>query len=230
MRTHRIFVLLAALVILAPASADIISEIDLEIYQIDNIAVNSDYYAATGQLQWSQGGIASLKHQTGSDKYRVTVNGLWTDVTDLTQPGGLAEASFASGSFDITFYDMTDPGKTNPIASLAGVLYPGYDYHEGETQENPSELYGSAPIRLTSWNVPGYTWAETVGPSGDMGGLTATTSNLFGTLGDIADYQSDWDSDNTIVTILADESGIPEPTTIALLGFGALVLLRRRRS
>ena len=71
--------------------------------------------------------------------------------------------------------------------------------------------------------MPGYQWSELIGA---MGGMTATTSVL--TQVNISDYLSNWDSDNTIITIMADESGIPEPVTICLLGLGGLALLKKR--
>jgi hypothetical protein len=206
-----------------PAVAQV--PVDEIVFQIDNIAVRSDYDAATGELVWSQGAIAVLKHASGEQKYRVTIDGMWSGVTDNSS-GTIAAASFAGGSFDIDFFALTDVSKSTVLASLSGELFPGYTYEEAEQEENPTKLYGAAPIRLTAWNVPGYVWAESLGA---MGGLTATTSNLGGVLGNIDDYAADWWSTNTIVSILADESGIPEPMTIALLGLGALGLLRRKK-
>jgi hypothetical protein len=225
MRIRWILSLLLLLGVALPVAAQM--PVDEIVFQIDNIAVRSDYDAATGELVWSQGAIAVLKHASGEQKYRVTIDGTWSGVTDNSS-GTVAAASFDTGSFDIVFFAMTDPTKSTPLADLSGVLFPGYTYEEAEQEENPTKLYGAAPIRLTTWNVPGYVWAEDVGPAGAMGGLTATTTNLFSNWGNIDDYAADWWSTNTIVTILADESGIPEPMTIALLGLGALGLLRKR--
>jgi hypothetical protein len=204
-----------------PASATIVDKV---VFEIDSLSVNSDFYASTGQLVWSNGGIATLRYAGGTAKYRVTVNATWSDLTDLSQPGGKAKASFGSGSFMASFFNLSDSGKTNPIASAGGTLYSSFNFNEQETQENPSELYGAAVVQLTSWNVPGFTWLEGLySPAG----LTATTSNISPT--NIVNYQSDWSSDNTIVTLLADESGIPEPATICLLGLGAAGLISRRK-
>ncbi len=202
-------------------------EIDEIIFEVDSFSVESEFEAGTGiggrgLLTWSQGGFAILKHTAGQQTYRVKVSGMFDDMTDLSV-GGVAQASFDVGSISVNLFELTDPGKTTSIGEFVALLYSGFSYIETETAENPSELYGAAVIKMDSWSVPGYQWSEVIGA---MGGMTATTSVL--TQGNISDYQSNWDSDNTIVTIMADESGIPEPATICLLGLGGLALLKKR--
>jgi hypothetical protein len=221
MRKRTIVLLLFFLTIAIPAGAEVVN---MEVDQIDNLAVTSNFNVATGQLTWSKGGVAKLYDDGGAiSNLRVNVSATFSGVTDLSS-GGLASASFSAGNFNIDFF--SDISKQNYVGSVAGEIYPGgvYLYNEGETQENPSRLYGSAPMRLTSWTLAGYTWAESLG---SMGGVTATTTNLTPT--NISDYQSDWSSKNTIVKILADETGIPEPATVCLLGLGAAGLISRRK-
>lgn len=215
-------VFLLLLFVAVPAYA---ATVDRVVFEIDSLSVNSDFYASTGQLIWTNGGLATLRYAGGTTKYRVSVNATWSDLTDLSPLGGPAKASFGEGSFSATFYNLVDSGKTTPIASAGGTLYSSFNFNEQETQENPSELYGAAVVQLTSWNVPGYTWLEGLN---SPAGLTATTSNINPS--NIVNYQSDWSSDNTIITLLADESGIPEPATVCLLGLGALGLIRRKRA
>jgi hypothetical protein len=219
----KLFFMLLMCALAVPASAETINKI---VFQIDDLAVNADYDASLGCLTWSQGGVAILNYATGSDRYRVTLNGSWEGATDMSKPGGIAAASFAAGSFNVTFFTLADKLKTAPIANLSGSLFSNAcSYFESETSQDPSQLYGAALIKLDSWNVPGYVWADALG---DPGGLTATTSNLV--QWNINDYQSNWKSSNTIVTILADQTGfVPEPATICLLGLGALAALRRGR-
>jgi hypothetical protein len=222
MRMKKSVLLLLLFFLTVPALADYV--VDKVVFEIDSLSVNSDFYAGTQQLQWTNGGFASVKWNGGTTRYRVTFNGTWGDMLDLTQPGGPAKASFGTGSFSATFFNLTDSTKSNPIASASGSLYSGFRYNERETQESPSELYGAAIVKLDTWSVPGFTWIEGLGAPA---GLTATTSNITPT--NVISYQFDWNSDNTIITILADESGIPEPATVCLLGLGAAGLVSRRK-
>lgn len=221
MRMKTFFSVALMCAVAVPASAVTVDKI---VFQIDDLAVQSNYDAALGQLVWSQGGVAILHHAAGTDRYRVTVNGLWDDVTDMSV-GETAAAVFDTGSFNVTFFALADSTKSTPIGNLSGSLFSGANYYfESETADNPSELYGAALIKLDSWMLTGFQWAENLG---DPGGLTASTSNLV--QWDIDNYQFNWRSNNTIVTILADESGIPEPATICMLGLGAVAALRRNR-
>jgi hypothetical protein len=218
-------ILFSVFVLTAPAMAEyLVDAMDMSVSEIDNLAVKSNFDAVTGVLSWSRGGIATMFYDTGSTPYRVNVTGTLSGITD-TSSAGLASATFSSGTFSINFYAMSDGGKTTSLGNLSGELFPGYSYHEGETAQNPSQLYGSAPMRINTFSFNGYHWSEALG---EMGGLTATTTNLGGNLGNISNYQSNWTSNNTIVRLLADESGIPEPATIILLGLGGLGLLRKR--
>ena len=224
MRKLGTVILTLALMISGAASA---IEIDEIVFEIDNFSVESEFEAGggigeRGRLTWSQGGFAILKHAAGQQIYRVRVSGILNDMTDLSV-GGVAQASFDVGNLNVNLFALADPAKTTSIGSFAASLFSGFSYIETETAENPSELYGAAIVKMDSWSVPGYQWSELIGA---MGGMTATTSVL--TQINISDYQSDWDSDNTIVTLMADESGIPEPATIALLGLGGLALLKKR--
>jgi hypothetical protein len=228
MSKHVIVLLFLVLVITVPASAapapTSVQSMDVEVSEIDNLAVHSSYNAATHQLTWSNGGVATLYYETGNTKFRVNVDATFDSMTD-TSLNGLASATFSSGSFTVNFYAMTDTSKTTSLGSTAGQFWPGWTYKEGEILENPSKLYGSVPMELISWSLPGYAWSEGLWAEG---GLTATTTNISPT--NISDYQSNWSSSNTVVKLLADETGIPEPATMCLFGLGAALISRRKRS
>jgi hypothetical protein len=222
MRMKKGVFLLLLFYLAVPASAAVVDKV---VFEIDSLSVNSDFYDGTQQqLIWSNGGFATLRTNSGPTRYRVTINATWGDLIDLTQPGGPAKASFGTGTFSASFFELVDINKTHSIASASGSLYSSFRYNEQETQESPSELYGAAVVKLDTWNVPGFTWLEGLGAPA---GLTATTSNITPT--NVISYQFNWTSDNTIVTLLADESGIPEPATMILFGLGAAGLVSRRK-
>ncbi len=230
MRMRCVVLLFALFGLSVAAYADLVVMDTLEIYQMDNLGVKSNFNAdggggGGGLLGWSSGTYAKLRYDSSVATYRCIVSGQWDNMTDLSQ-GGLADASFATGGFTVTFFATSDPGKTNPLGSAVISLYSGWSYREGETAQNPSTLLGKAVVKIDSWTLPGYQWAE---PIGSPAGLSATSSNLFGNLGNISDYQSDWWTNNTIVTVMADESAIPEPATMALLALGGLAVLSKKR-
>jgi hypothetical protein len=215
---------LICLFLTVPAKTSIVQS--LEVPEIDNIAVNSSFDAATGTLTWSNGGIATLYYDTGNSKYRVTVDATMSGITDTSQ-NDTASASFSSCTFTINFYSLSDTQKQTSIGYLSGDLYPGYQYSESAIQENPTQLYGSAIVQLADFSFSGYAWSKAMGAKD---GLAATTSNLFGNWGNIDNYQSDWASNNTIVKLVANATGIPEPASILLLSLGGLALIRKRRA
>jgi hypothetical protein len=197
------------------------------VFEVQESGVHADFTAAVppsitncGTLDWTGGTIAKVYTTTGTNIYYPTVDAAFINGND-TSSGGLASAVFGDMSFTVWLY--TTPLRTTLLGSITGTLYNNsFDYVEQEISlSGGSVLDGAAVIKLTSFNVSGYSWIEAIGERTGMRSETSLTS-------DIANYQSNWHSTNTVITVLADESGIPEPATIGLLTLGGLLLRRKK--
>jgi len=202
----------AALALLAaPALASVVQ---LQII----LGVSGNFSAAAGTLAWSDGvSILVIDDEANIYEYGVVVDSTFDGCHD-TSAGGVASAYFTAGNWSVLVKD----GATS-IMTIAGSLVS--NYNEGET--GPGSLYGGAVANVSSITVhdPSY-FGSTVSFAGDNTiGIIATTALA----GDINNYASDWSSSNVIINLLADESAIPEPATMTLLGLGALSLIRRKR-
>lgn len=211
----------------AGSLAGIVSEI--EITQASSLSVDSDFVAGADTLSWSEGQIANIYPAVGPVKtFFVDITANFSGATVGVDGDGYAYASFTTGSFAINFYALTDPTKIASIGIIEGHIVTPYNEYEDQepTSAEDSELYGSAVFRMDDFSlddgVDTYSWIEGLN---SLGGLVATTKP---TTPANMDYFNDWSSDNTVVTIKADESGIPEPMTIALLGLGGLLIRRKK--
>jgi hypothetical protein len=205
----------------AVAFADPINKV---VFEIQDLGVTANFtsngtIANCGTLNWINGTIAKVYTTTGGIVLcHPHVTATFNDGLD-TSAGGVASASFGNMNFSVSLYNI--PG-TVLIGTMTGSLYGSFHYAEHEiSPSGGSVLDGAAVIKLTSFNVPGYNWVENIG---DPAGLRSETSLTS----DIANYQSNWSSSNAVITVLADESGIPEPATIGLLTLGGLLLRRKK--
>ncbi|MBN1796392.1 MAG: PEP-CTERM sorting domain-containing protein [Sedimentisphaerales bacterium] len=216
-------------------------QVDRLVYQTSETKVHAEYdhdagTGGSGLLSWSDGFQAKLGYQGGlfPKTYYCDVAGSADGGVD-TSSQGVASALFNALTLTVNLY--TDSGHTQSVGSFEIALWGtlGYEEHEtGVTPPDPgtgaSALYGSALVSMIDFSVTdgstNYVWSDTTGLS-SVAGFTATTTSL--SPNNIPDYNpTDWSSDNCVLTVLADETAIPEPATLALLGLGSLLLRRRR--
>jgi len=208
----------------------------VDIVGLTNLGVSSDYQANPGWqpgnqgvLTWSSGVLADI--YLTDDPYwvqlDVAVSATWGTCTD-SSAGGVAQADFRSGSFAVDLFPRyhTSPGEK--IGTVTGHLYTGSGWTYNEAETSPDFIEGRGLVVVDNCTVTvgeeEYCWQ---GGEGDLAGMTTSTQLDAGR--NLQSYLEDWASPNTIVTLLADESGIPEPATLGLLGLGTLGLLRRKR-
>jgi hypothetical protein len=195
------------------------------------------YDAGTGTLDWSQGGWSYIFTDLGPFIFDDSVLNFDWDLYSDDSSGGHAAAKFdIVGSWTVDLYDNTY--GSDPVVQLVGGIYGsgpfGGRYWEEET--GYEALDGKAWVTVTSsWADDGWALLN-LGPdytivwdNDGVAGLDSDVTLDSGT-GDIADYASDYSATNGLtITLFADQSQvIPEPVTVALLGLGSLVILRRK--
>jgi hypothetical protein len=204
-------------------------DISKAVFEFDLTGVIANYTAppATGSLHWTGGGkfmIYSTDPLSPVNTYYPTVDVTFSNGIDQSSDGN-AKALFSGMSFSVDIY--SNRARNVYLGTVGGTLYnSNCKYLEQEIDTTPlggSVLDGGAVIKLTSFDIPGYQWVEDYGAPA---GMTSTTNLAAGN--NIADYLSNWSSGNTTITVLADESGIPEPATIGLLTLGGLLLRRKK--
>jgi hypothetical protein len=198
----------------------------------------AEYDHTTSEIVWSGG--ASVFFLDGElnvySSTEIEWEALFTDPLDDSSDGD-AKAVFYNnanpnpdrGKWSLNVWAPLDTThlETNIIATLSGHVVGRY--YEDEIQDD--KLYGRAVVMVDSVELlPGLFGDPAVWDGGEWSlagikaDITLPTNSNFG------DYDTDsYITSNTIITIVSDETTIPEPVTIALLGLGSLVGLRRRK-
>ena len=161
-----------------------------------------------------------------------SITGTFSNITD-TSSGNLASALFATGTWSLEF--SGSGSWLDPVFTISGHTI--NDYSETETGVDTNKLDGRAIVVVDEayftlgffdqyFGIP--VTMEWEGGVGTYAGLIADVTLPDETPG-IVDYETDYTSTNMIITLYADESIVPEPATIILLGTAGLLALRRRR-
>lgn len=229
MKKFIVFTAMAVVFSALPVQAGI-SEIGIELVQ--DFGASAGFDAGTQTITWSGGVDGWLMTSDGQfvpfsalpGFESCPVNASFTIMTD-TSSGGLASARFTSGAWDIS---VIANGVT--VASLAGSVVG--NYNETETGVDTDALNGRAIVVVDSSNFNQSYWSPLVGGTidwdgvGELAGIIGDITLPYGT--NIQDYSTSYISENVIVTLLADESQIPEPATMGLLALGGLLLRRKK--
>jgi hypothetical protein len=232
MRRTRVFLLMmGVLICFASVSHAAFTVTGVELVQVTG--ASSYYDADTGTLTWSLGASGAV--MTGDFNYagftEATISATLTGGVDATPLGGYAAASFTGGTWSVVLGDVLDQGL--PFGGDVNIGGTFSFYNEAEVADDVLQGSGVVTVDYATfdldffgglWSIQGIQmqWGDGNG----LGGLFSQT--LFTPDYGLTDYNSDFSSDNLTVTLVADETTVPESMTVILLGLGALSLRKRR--
>lgn len=209
-----------------------------EIQVIDS-SVNCSYNAVSKTLSYSASGGTSEIFTDGVDFYpglgflpvkfsfdncAITANYV---LDDDRSSSGVMSGWFTSGTWSMDLRDSGHNGGNSSIIYAEGTL----DwFSQNEDPEN--QTVGEGILNITTLNIDyGFNWksAEAINWGGALNkaGLETEVLNYISGL-PLEDYSRDFTSNSVAYRILPDETAIPEPATMILLGLGSVAMLRRR--
>jgi len=209
-----------------------VNAVEVEAIQIIQTLGGSSTYSG-GTINWSGGVTGWIMTDAGNFYFSDSLTGFtsmpitanFTSMTD-TSSGGVASASFASGTWSIS---LNITGYAGPVAYIAGHL--SSSYNEAEVV-NEGRLEGKAVVIVDTATFNDAFWTTVLNGStltwdgiGELAGIISNTYLPSGT--NYQSYATGYSSENMIVTLYADESQIPEPATMLLLSIGGLLLRKR---
>jgi hypothetical protein len=219
----------ACLVLLAVCSMVSISQAAVSKVQVvSSSGVSSNYDHTSGITTWSQGASGWVM----TDDYKianftdVSITGSFSGAVDTTS-GGYASAIFNSGTWSMHL----ESGGLN--VDISGSTVGNYVETEGKFQEGHIDGRAIVIVDSATFSFGNYGWGETTlefeNGSGAVAGLIADIALPQNST--FSNYETDdYSSTNTTITLYADESVVPEPATLCLLGLGGLGLIRRRKA
>ncbi len=207
---------------------------------IESVEVNTSgviggyaiYTAPAGPLVYGDGVFGALMDDAGGQYYfdDVEFDATFSPAHD-TSSGGQARAWFEVGTWSMTFIHSVFPAE-GYTATISGTLWGSSTWVEEETDIDTDFLLGKGFVSVNTADFlfddgsGAVSFAQWQGDS--LGGLMTQTSLEYGA--GITDFLSDYNSENVDIFLYADETLIPEPVSVLLLGLGAIGAICRKRA
>ncbi len=221
---RKAIICLLVLFCFASVSQAMLTVTEVSLVQVSG--ASADYDASTGTLTWSASAAGALL-TSDYDFAQFTTASISATITggvDATS-GGYAAANFTGGTWEMVL------GSGIGNVNLGGT----FAYYD-EEELAAGSLAGIGVVTVDTatfdlvffgglFNIPNIQmqWGDGNG----LGGLFSSVLFTPGT--EVEDYLSDYSSDNVTITLVSDETSVPEPVTVCLLGLGAVALRRRKR-
>jgi hypothetical protein len=216
---------LVAVLLIAGGSFGAISVINVEEVQ----GYQASYDHTTQTITWSGGASATLYKDDGSTLpiSSVDVSATIQELEDFSADG------WAHGIFSVVNWriDLLHQGNNDYAGFIEGTQLSTNTFEEIEGAENPSPFGPDSGIVVVTDYDFTY-WGNSVWADVSGGAAGLTSHNVLGQPQDPDQFGSyltdDYATSETTMWLYADESAIPEPATMALLGLGALLLRKRK--
>lgn len=224
------FIAAILLVAVATSTAMVIEEVQIAQTSGATAVYAYDAETGTGTINWSAG-ASGLVISTGyfAQFQTVEVVATFSGVTDLSS-GGVAKATFDSGTWTMRL--GLGLGQGGPAVELGGGISGLYREEETTVDQLEGKAVATVDTAVFDTGYFGTLWGvqDIELQWGDGDGLAGLISSIiFPPNYGIESYGEDYASSNLTVTLIADETAIPEPATMVVLGLGSLLALRRRR-